>query len=42
MLNWLLDAEFPTETARAWQVTLLQDAREYVANHPDADLEEDE
>ncbi len=42
VLNWLLDAEFPTETARAWQETLLQDAREYVANHPDADLEEDE
>lgn len=41
VLNWLLDASFPTEAAQDWQSDLLHEAREYVANHPDED-EEDE
>jgi hypothetical protein len=40
VLNWLLDASFPTEAGRQWQAELLREAREYVANHPDE--EEDE
>ena len=41
VLNWLLDARFPTEAGQDWQSALLREAKEYVANHPD-DEEDDE
>lgn len=34
VLNWLLYAEFGDESSRAWQAELLEEAREYIANHP--------
>lgn len=40
VLNWLLDLEFTDEASREWQAALLAEAREYVANHPDADEED--
>ncbi len=42
VLNWLLDARFPTEAGQDWQSALLREAREYVANHPDEEEEDDE
>ena len=35
VLNWLLDAQFHDEQSIEWQAKLLADAREYIANHPD-------
>lgn len=40
VLNWLLDADFEDDASRAWQSRLLDEAREYIATHPDE--EEDE
>ena len=39
VLNWLLYARFGTDAEREWQRALLQEAREYAANHPEEDEE---
>ena len=42
VLNWLLDAEFEVEADRLWQANLLREAREYIANHPHEEEDDDE
>lgn len=42
VLNWLLGAEFDDESSRAWQRSLLAEAQEYIASHPDEDGEEED
>jgi len=39
VLNWLLFHSFEADADRAWQRALLQEAREYAANHPEEDEE---
>jgi len=37
VLNWLLFHSFESDADRDWQRALLQEAREYAANHPEED-----
>lgn len=41
VLNWLLYAEFEDEASKAWQAKLLADAREYLANQPHEEEDEE-